>query len=63
MVSVDNPNSSIPALTTVDRNAESRFSTYYVEKGDYLKLRVLQFGYNLPKSLLEKYSMESLGFT
>ena len=58
--SVDNPNSSIPALTTVDRNAESRFSTYYVEKGDYLKLRVLQLGYNLPKSLLEKYSMESL---
>ena len=57
--SVDNPNSSIPALTTVDRNAESRFSTYYVEKGDYLKLRVLQLGYNLPKSLLEKYSMES----
>jgi len=60
--SVDNPNSSIPALTTVDRNAESRFSTYYVEKGDYLKLRVLQLGYNLPKSLLEKYSMESLRF-
>jgi len=58
--SVDNPKSSIPALTTVDRNAESRFSTYYVEKGDYLKLRVLQLGYNLPKSLLEKYSMESL---
>ena len=58
--SVDNPNTSIPALTTVDRNAESRFSTYYVEKGDYLKLRVLQLGYNLPKSLLEKYSMESL---
>jgi len=57
--SVDNPNSSIPALTTVDRNAESRFSTYYVERGDYLKLRVLQLGYNLPKSLLEKYSMES----
>jgi len=57
--SVDNPDSSIPALTTVDRNAESRFSTYYVERGDYLKLRVLQLGYNLPKSLLEKYSMES----
>lgn len=58
--SVDNPNSDIPALTTVDRNAESRFSTYYVEKGDYLKLRVLQLGYNLPKTFLEKYSMESL---
>ncbi|WP_116787903.1 SusC/RagA family TonB-linked outer membrane protein [Flavobacterium psychrotrophum] len=57
--SVDNPNSSIPALTTVDRNAESRFSTYYVENGSYLKLRVLQLGYTLPKSLSEKYSLEN----
>lgn len=57
--SVDNPNSNIPALTTVDRNAESRFSTYYVEKGRYLKLRVLQLGYTLPKSLSEKFSIEN----
>jgi len=57
--SVDNPNSSIPALTTVDSNGESRFSTYYVEKGDYLKLRVLQLGYTLPKSLSEKYSLDN----
>lgn len=60
--SVDNPNSSIPALTTVDRNAESRFSTYYVENGSYLKLRVLQLGYTLPKDMMAKYSMESLRF-
>lgn len=57
--SVDNPNSSIPALTTVDSNAESRFSTYYVENGSYLKLRLLQLGYTLPKSLAERYSLEN----
>ena len=57
--SADNPNSSIPALTTVDRNAESRFSTYYVENGSYLKLRVLQVGYTVPKSIAEKYSLEN----
>lgn len=57
--SLDNPNSTIPALTTVDRNAESRFSTYYVENGSYLKLRVLQFGYSLPKELLKKISFDS----
>ncbi|PJJ08091.1 TonB-linked SusC/RagA family outer membrane protein [Flavobacterium sp. 1] len=57
--SVDNSNSTIPALTTVDRNAESRFSTYYVENGNYLKLRVLQVGYSLPKDVLKKMSIES----
>jgi len=57
--SLDNPNSTIPALTTVDRNAESRFSTYYVENGNYLKLRVLQFGYNFPKDLLNKLSLDT----
>jgi hypothetical protein len=60
--SVDNPNSTIPALTTVDRNAESRFSTYYVENGSYLKLRVLQFGYSLPKDLLKKMNFDSFRF-
>ena len=57
--SLDNPNSTIPAITTVDRNAESRFSTYYVEKGEYLKLRVLQFGYNFPKELMKKLSLDT----
>lgn len=57
--SPDNPNSTIPAITTVDRNAESRFSTYYVEKGDYLKLRVLQLGYNFPKELMKKLSLDT----
>lgn len=58
--SPQNYNSSIPALTTIDNNAESRFSTYYVENGAYLKLRVLQLGYTLPKELVEKYQMSNL---
>lgn len=57
--SPQNPNSDIPALTTIDSNAESRFSTYYVENGSYLKLRVLQLGYTLPKSILENYNMSN----
>ncbi|RKR80143.1 TonB-linked SusC/RagA family outer membrane protein [Mucilaginibacter gracilis] len=52
--SVSNPNSTIPALTLTDRNNESRFSTYYIENGRYLKLRNLQIGYSLPKNLLSK---------
>ncbi|OOG72664.1 TonB-dependent receptor [Flavobacterium sp. A45] len=57
--SLDNPNSTIPALTTVDKNAESRFSTYYVENGDYLKLRVLQLGYTMPKDFLDKVGLDT----
>jgi len=46
-----NPGSTIPALTTVDRNNEGRSSTYYVESGSYLKLRNIQLGYNLNDAL------------
>ncbi|MFC5683853.1 SusC/RagA family TonB-linked outer membrane protein [Flavobacterium sp. MAHUQ-51] len=60
--SLDNPNSTIPALTTNDKNGESRFSSYYVENGNYLKLRVLQLGYNFPKDLLKKLTLESFRF-
>ncbi|RAV29563.1 SusC/RagA family TonB-linked outer membrane protein [Sinomicrobium soli] len=55
--SPENPGSDIPALTTIDSNAESRFSSYYVENGSYLKLRVLQLGYSLPENILEKYGI------
>ena len=57
--SPQNPNSDIPSLTTVDSNAESRFSTYYIETGSYLKLRVLQLGYTLPKDILEQYKISN----
>ncbi|MFT4203172.1 MAG: TonB-dependent receptor [Chitinophagaceae bacterium] len=57
--SVSNPDSDIPALTYNDDNTESRFSTYFVEKGSYLKLRNLQLGYSLSKSILQKMKIAS----
>ena len=54
-----NRNSSIPALTTNNNADEGRASTYFVEKGSYLKLRNMQIGYNLPSSLLSKFKMGS----
>ncbi|MBT1688595.1 TonB-dependent receptor [Fulvivirgaceae bacterium PWU37] len=42
-----NPNSTIPAVTLVDSNNEGRASTYFVEKGSYLKLRNVQLGYTV----------------
>lgn len=60
--SPDNMNTDVPALTTIDRNAESRFSTYYVENGRYLKLRNLQVGYTLSDNLLERMHLTNLRF-
>jgi len=42
-----NTGSSIPAITLVNTNNEGRFSTYFIEKGSYLKLRNIQLGYTL----------------
>jgi TonB-linked SusC/RagA family outer membrane protein len=53
-----NPNSTIPALTLVNRNNEGRSSTYFFENGSYLKLRNIQLGYNL-KSVLSNWKLNS----
>ena len=53
----NNAGSTIPALSTMDNNNEKRVSSYFVENGSYAKLRTVQLGYNLPKSLVEKIYM------
>ena len=57
-----NMGSDIPALTTTDRNTEGRMSSYYIENGSYAKLRTIQLGYILPKTLTEKLHMERVRF-
>ncbi|MFV0327188.1 MAG: SusC/RagA family TonB-linked outer membrane protein [Bacteroides xylanisolvens] len=55
-----NPDSDIPALSSVNNNDEGRASTYFVENGAYLKLRNLQLGYTLPQSLVQSIQISSL---
>ena len=55
-----NPDSNIPALTTSDTNREGRVSSYYIENGSYAKLRTIQLGYNLPKSVTDKIRMDRI---
>ncbi len=52
-----NTGSTIPALTTNNVGNEGRASSYFVENGSYAKLRQVQIGYNLPKSLISKLNM------
>ncbi len=58
--SPSNPDSNIPAISTMDNNNEKRVSTYFVENGSYAKLRTIQLGYNFPKSLVEKIHLSRL---
>ena len=60
--SLTNQGSTIPALTLTDRNNETRFSTYFIENGAYLKLRNLQLGYTLPKKAVNKLFANNLYF-
>ena len=55
-----NPDSDIPALTTSDTNNEGRVSSYYIENGSYVKLRTIQLGYNMPKSVTDKLHLERI---
>jgi len=57
-----NPDSDIPALSLSDNNNEKRVSTYWVEDGSFLKLRMVQIGYNLPQTALDKMHMQRWRF-
>ncbi len=48
-----------PRLTT-EANRNTEFSDYYVEKGDFMRIKNIQIGYTIPKSSLEKLRMESI---
>lgn len=52
-----NPKSNIPALTLVNNNDEGRYSSYFLESGSYLKLRDIQFAYNL-KDAFKKLKLQ-----
>ena len=49
----ENPNNNEQRLTA-DPGDNIRFSDRFVEDGSYLRIRNVQFGYNLPASLLQK---------
>ena len=49
-----NTSSSIPALTLSDGNNETRTSDYFNVNTSYFKLRNMQVGYTLPKSVMNR---------
>jgi len=52
---------SYPRLTTADTNLNfTRFSDFYLEDGDYLRLKVIQLGYTLPSDIVGKIGAQKL---
>lgn len=52
--SESNPGGSYPRVTLADANNNTRPSDFYVESGDYLRIKNLQLGYSVPANVLEK---------
>jgi hypothetical protein len=55
-----NTNTNVPALTSSYPLEEASANSYFVEDGSYFRLRNLQVGYTLPKSITDRAKMESL---
>jgi hypothetical protein len=54
------PSAELPRLTSIDPNNNQRPSDFYVEKGNFLRLRNLQIGCSLPKRWIEKAKMQEV---
>ena len=52
--SEDNPNGEYPRLVAGDPNGNQRPSDFYVEKGDFVRIKNLQIGYTLPVEFSKK---------
>jgi hypothetical protein len=55
-----NPHSSTPALSITNPNGEDRTSNFFFSNASYFKIRNVQLGYNLPKSIANSIRMEGL---
>ncbi len=56
----ENRNTSVPRAVYQDPNGNTRESDRFLESGDFIRLRQVQIGYTLPKSLLSKIKSENL---
>nr|MCR4582529.1 SusC/RagA family TonB-linked outer membrane protein [Prevotella sp.] len=55
-----NPGGTLPRLTRLDNNKNSRISDAWIENGNFLKISNIQVGYNIPKPLLSKIGITAV---
>ena len=59
-VRVTNPDTKVPRAMFNDPNDNNRISDRYIEDGSYLRVKNITFGYNLPKNVIKKMSLENI---
>ena len=57
-----NQNSALPRLSTVANSNNNQSSTIWLRSSEYLKLRNLEVGYNLPANILKMMSIDNIRF-
>jgi TonB-linked SusC/RagA family outer membrane protein len=50
----------VPRAVAGDPNLNLRVSSYFIEDGSYLRIKVLTLGYNFPKTLLNRFAGQTL---
>jgi len=59
----DNLNPKVPRLSTkANFSNTQQVNSWYVESGSYLRLKQLQIGYTLPKSVLQQFGIDKMRF-
>lgn len=57
---VVNTNATYPRLSISSATVNQRTSSYWVQAGDYMRLKNIEIGYSLPKTVLDKVGIGSL---
>ncbi|MDD4698067.1 MAG: TonB-dependent receptor [Fermentimonas sp.] len=60
LVANENPNASYPRLSYGGNNNNQQSSTYWLRDGRYLRLKNMDIGYTLPKSITNKYHFNDI---
>ncbi len=55
-------NAKMPRYVYNGNKLAQNFSTFYLAKGDFIRLRNLQVGYQIPRSLLDKFKIGAANF-
>ena len=58
--SQNNPSATIPALTTIDDNNETRMSTYFMEDGSYLKCKYIKLSYRFDQPWMKTIGLQAM---
>lgn len=56
----ENPNASYPRLSYAGNNNNQQISTFWLRDGSYLRLKTLEIGYSLPKTLVRKIKFNNI---